>query len=636
MYVLDVIVISKGVKKEILTYFSIKEALPGTLVRVPVRSKIYPALVVAIRDASDMKGEIKNSPFGFKRIENITGNAPFRKESVQVAQMLGDYYLTETGAILDLFVPEAVLDEKMPQAEEIETHHTTRVKTEKLVFQATFEDRISYYKTYIRESFARKESVAIVLPTVSDITIFSEHLSKGIEDNVVLLSSNLSTKKIQTIWKRVCTDQHPKLIISTPLFLSIPKNDVGTFIIEHEASSSYVSRNKPHVDQRLYVEILSNKLGKKLIFADTLLRVNTIVRREQGEFDEVMPMSFRLPAVRDTQIVSMISEENKTPLSPFFSPSLIEEIKRTVSSKNNVFLFALRKGLATKIICQDCGTQLICENCNSGLSLFEKDEKRITYCKNCKMENQAPTHCTNCESWRLIPLGVGVDALHDAVKVLFPDTPVFKMDSNSLKSEKLAQAVSKEFEETRGSILVGTEMAFGYLNDAVSLCGVISFDTLLSLPHFDREERLLQLLSILCLITERTLLIQTRHPDNKLLQCIQHGSVIDWYRNESDIRKEGNYPPFSRLIRLSFIGPQYKEEEQARYAESILIGYSPNSYRGPNMLVKRDTPYILLQLSPQTWSLSKDSAIQDKVLLSILDRLTAFWSIEIDPKNLYN
>ena len=236
----------------------------------------------------------------------------------------------------------------------------------------------------------------------------------------------------------------------------------------------------------------------------------------------------------------------------------------------------------------------------------------------------------------MIPLGVGVDALHDAVKVLFPDTPVFKMDSNSLKSEKLAQAVSKEFEETRGSILVGTEMAFGYLNDAVSLCGVISFDTLLSLPHFDREERLLQLLSILCLITERTLLIQTRHPDNKLLQCIQHGSVIDWYRNESDIRKEGNYPPFSRLIRLSFIGPQYKEEEQARYAESILIGYSPNSYRGPNMLVKRDTPYILLQLSPQTWSLSKDSAIQDKVLLSILDRLTAFWSIEIDPKNLYN
>ena len=378
MYVLDVIVISKGIKKEILTYFSIKEALPGALVRVPVRSKIYPALVVAIRDASDMKGEIKNSPFGFKRIENITGNAPFRKESVQVAQMLGDYYLTETGAILDLFVPEAVLDEKMPQAEEIETHHTTRVKTEKLVFQATFEDRISYYKTYIRESFARKESVAIVLPTVSDITIFSEHLSKGIEDNVVLLSSNLSTKKIQTIWKRVCTDQHPKLIISTPLFLSIPKNDVGTFIIEHEASSSYVSRNKPHVDQRLYVEILSNKLGKKLIFADTLLRVDTIVRREQGEFDEVMPMSFRLPAVRDTQIVSMISEENKTPLSPFFSPSLIEEIKRTVSSKNNVFLFALRKGLATKIICQDCGTQLICENCNSGLSLFEKDEKSIT------------------------------------------------------------------------------------------------------------------------------------------------------------------------------------------------------------------------------------------------------------------
>lgn len=636
MYVLDVIVISKGVKKEILTYFSIKEALPGTLVRVPVRSKIYPALVVGIRDATEAKGEIKNSPFGFKRIESISGNAPFRKESVQVAQMLGDYYLTETGGILDLFVPEAVLDEKMPQAEDTESKPTTKAKTEKLVFQATFEDRISYYKTYIRESFARKESVAIVLPTISDITIFSEHLSKGIEDNVVLLSSNLSAKKIQTIWKKVCTDPHPKLIISTPLFLSIPKNDVGTFIIEHEASSSYISRNKPHIDQRLYVEILSSKLGKKLIFADTLLRVDTVTRREQGEFDEIMPMSFRLPAVRDIQIISMTNEENKTPLSPFFSPSLLEEIKRTISSKNNVFLFALRKGLATKIVCQDCGTQVICTNCSSGLSLFEKEGKRITYCKNCRREAQAPTHCTNCDSWRLIPLGVGVDALHEAVKALFPDTPVFKIDSNSLKSEKVAHAVSKEFEETGGSILVGTEMAFGYLNDAVSLCAVISFDTLLSLPHFDREERLLQLFSVLCLITERTLIVQTRHPDNKLLQCIQNGSVLDWYRRESDNRKEGNYPPFSRLIRLSFNGPEYKEEEQARYAESILIGYSPSSYRGPNMLVKRDTPYILLQLSPKIWNLSKDATIQDKVLLSILDRLLPYWDIEIDPKNLYN
>ncbi len=636
MYVLDVIVIAKGIQKETLTYFSLKEALPGTLVRVPVRSKIYPALVVSMKDAVDVKSEIKNSPFGFKRIESIVGNAPFRKESVQVAQILADYYLTETGAILDLFVPEAILDEKMPEAKKHEQRKFTSVRNEKLIFQASFDDRISYYKTFIREAFARKESIALIVPTINDATLFYEHLSKGIEENVVLLTSNLTSKKTQTTWRKVLDESHVKLIISTPLFLSLPRTDVSILIIERESSSAYTSRTRPHVDQRLYAEVLATKLDMKIIFADTLLRVETIARREQGEFDEVMPTSFRLPPVRDLQIISMIDNANKTPLSPYFSPQLIDHITRSLSSKQNVFLFALRHGIATKITCADCGLVVLCDKCNVPFTLFEKDKKRILICKNCKLEKIAPTHCQSCESWRLLPLGVGVEALAESARILFPEVQIFRIDSTQNKSPKSATLIAKSFEESGGAILVATEMAFGYLTSPVSSCAVISFDTLLSLPHFDREERLAQLLGTLSLVADRSLIVQTRHPDSHLLVSMQGGSMLDWYRKEIQSRKDANYPPFARLIRLSYVGPREKEEDLRRYAESLLIGYHPHSYRGPHHGIFRETPYLLLQLAPTLWSTNKDVAHRDNVLLPILLRLKGVWDIEIDPKNLYN
>ena len=43
------------------------------------------------------------------------------------------------------------------KTDEKNTENKQKIKTEKLLFQYTLEDRISVYKTLIRESFARKK-----------------------------------------------------------------------------------------------------------------------------------------------------------------------------------------------------------------------------------------------------------------------------------------------------------------------------------------------------------------------------------------------------------------------------------------------------------------------------------------------
>ena len=39
----------------------------------------------------------------------------------------------------------------------------------------------------------------------------------------------------------------------------------------------------------------------------------------------------------------------------------IEEIKKAIAKKKNIFIFSLRKGLATMTVCRDCNEMLVCE-----------------------------------------------------------------------------------------------------------------------------------------------------------------------------------------------------------------------------------------------------------------------------------
>ena len=59
MKIVNVIPLAKGIFKEQLSYFTSKEALPGSIVSVPVRGRKINALVVSSEDVSEVKAAIK-------------------------------------------------------------------------------------------------------------------------------------------------------------------------------------------------------------------------------------------------------------------------------------------------------------------------------------------------------------------------------------------------------------------------------------------------------------------------------------------------------------------------------------------------------------------------------------------------
>ena len=107
-------------------------------------------------------------------------------------------------------------------------------------------------------------------------------MSKGIEQFAFSIHSGLNAKKNLIIYEKIITSSHPVLIFGTPPFLSIPRTDIETIILEHESSNGYKMIGKPHFDLRVFAEIYASKINAKFILADKMLRFETIERKDYG------------------------------------------------------------------------------------------------------------------------------------------------------------------------------------------------------------------------------------------------------------------------------------------------------------------------------------------------------------------
>jgi primosomal protein N' len=208
MFIVTVILLTKGPQKEYLSYFSATDIPVGSIVTIPVRTKTQDAIVINIEEARDMKSDIKNADYQLKKIISVNGESPFNKSFFIACQKLKNYTVSNTGSIIKSLFPAIFIDNisnlsKMPNMESFgeakpsSSQSFGEAKHEKLIFQATPSDRMAFYRTLIREAFAKKESVYICVPTHFDIDHFYKELARGIEKYVFAFHSDMTKKNWQ-------------------------------------------------------------------------------------------------------------------------------------------------------------------------------------------------------------------------------------------------------------------------------------------------------------------------------------------------------------------------------------------------------------------------------------------------------
>ena len=79
-------------------------------------------------------------------------------------------------------------------------------------------------------------------------------------------------------WNLALKNDKPVLIIATGSFLSIPRHDIRTIIVERENSHAYRTLGRPYLDIRKFAELLAKEIGSEIIFGDLMLRSETLKR----------------------------------------------------------------------------------------------------------------------------------------------------------------------------------------------------------------------------------------------------------------------------------------------------------------------------------------------------------------------
>ena len=647
MKIVTVIPLRKGTWSEDLTYFSAKEIQNGSIVTVPLRKKNILGLVISVEDASEAKINIKDFSFNLKKVIDVKTDSIFRREYLDSALEVGKYFSINKNTAVTSLIPNILIEHydkialSIKERPELEnsTNAPVKIKAEKLLLQLPFTDRISIYKTLIRENFALKKSVFIVLPTEQDTKIFFEALSRGIEQFTYTVHSGYTTKKAMALIKDIANSTHPLLILGTAPYLSIPRPDLGVIILEHESSSVYKTASRPQIDLRTFVEVFAAKIYAKFISSDTLLRFETISRRDSENLQPMHPLSFRIDFRGEINIEST-NRENTDKKFTVLSEATIAEIQKTIEFGKNVFIFSLRKGLATMTVCRDCSTMLACKTCGAPVVLYNSRDgkKRMLICNRCKVELDADTNCETCGSWNLAPLGIGTDTVYEYLKErLESKTKIFKLDKESAKSAKGAEEIITEFESSKGAILIGTEMAFFYLENKVELSVVASFDSLWSIPNFKMSEKILQLIISILEKTENKLIIQTKNDTDNALLAIKNGYLLSFVREEIDERKKLEYPPFKRFIKLTYLGNKSETQKLKEFLADFFADFNPEIFSGFHAKLKdKYVTNTLIKIAPENWSLediNHGGSIDEKLSAKLLS-LPPNFTISVDPEDL--
>jgi len=648
MYIATVIPLVKGSQKEYLSYFSAIDIPVGSIVAVPIRSRIIDAIVINTEEARNIKSDIKNADYQLKKIIKVKGESPFNKSFFIACQKMKNYTVSNTGTIIKNLLPSAFL-ENITKLDTIQTDKKIQeenIKHEKLIFQATPSDRLAFYRTLIREAFAKKESIFMCVPNHFDIDHFNKELARGIEQYVFTFHSDMTKKALVNMYNTSIKETHPVFIIGTGIFMSIPRPDLKTIILEHESSDTYKQISRPYIDIRSFAEILSSIQKTKLIFGDTLLRPETLYRHETGEFGEISSPLYRLPQTENQKIIDMKEETDEKGKKIFTSVS--KETKKMITESidlnKSVFLFSARKGLAPITVCNDCGNTLLCPSCSTPIVLYGSKQiaanksttPRIFMCNKCGRKEKTEVSCNKCSSWNLTPLGIGTDKVYEEIKKLFPKTKIFQIDKEATRTSKEARDTITEFNKNPGSILIGTEMVFSYLQNKVSSSAIISLDGLFSIPSFNITQKILHIIEKLHNITTENLIIQTRIPENKILQYILSGNVLPLCREDLKERKDFGYPPFKRLIKITFEGSAGETEKARIFIEDILGNYEPQVFSAFTSRVKgKYITNTVIKVDPKIWPLLTDDKLSlDQDLSQNLSQLPPSFTINVDPEDL--
>ena len=546
MYLLTVAPLVQGMPHEYLSYFSKDKLEKGDLCEISIKKRNCKALVLHVANAKEERQSLRHANFGLKKINKVLHKGFIPNEIWNALDFASSYTLQPVGKIIFDLIPERAYTS-------VNTFCNPEVDKsfELLLLQQNYKDRLTRYKTTVRESFAKKQSLVIFFPTVIDLEYAQNELSRGIEDYVVSFHGSLTDKQSTTALDKIKNEKHPLLILSTPTLLPWTRKDLGLCVIEREHSSYYYTHGNQSYDMRFILKKIAENTRIPCVLGSHTLSLDAHLSFKRKDAVEIMPIHFRNDA--PISVIQMSGEHKSS--SPYLSKESVQILHAMKLEKSgHIFMYTHRKGMYPTTICSDCSTLFTCQKCNRPYVLHKIAGTRTYVCHECehiiRLEKDTSLSCRNCGSWRMETLGIATGGIEEDLKKL--GIPTFVIDGERTNTKAKVKKVYKEWMDSSYGVLIGTEMAHNILERVDNII-VLSLDSLFSLPEYRTDEKILNL------ITEMSekikegghLLLQTRL-NPPILKHLKSHTFAEFYRETLAERDNFLLPPYYVVIKSTF------------------------------------------------------------------------------------
>lgn len=630
MRLLSVIPVAKGTRIETLSYYTTGDVRAGALVRIPLRKKLIPGLVISSRSLGDEKAAIRQAAYALKKIDGVITSNFFPASFMSAAGTIAHLSATHIGPVLAALTPNALFEELPARF----TPHEKKARVRDIlqttrILQIETEHRHAHYKSMVRESFARKESICVVTPSAHDAERLFSTLSRGIEEHSCLFVTTLPPKKLRALWKKALEEKHPLLCVITPSFLSLPRSDIGLYIVERESSSLYKMRERPHLDMRLAVTHIAKTLSADVVFGDSFLSLETLARYQEHEIEDVIRPSMKQQYTNSFEVLDVRHNPDETKKPELFSERAKDALLDALRRNARLFVYVTRRGFASLTICRDCGSTLSCDRCDAPMVLHATETngeiERVFVCHRCNRRRGTQTVCDTCGGWRLEAFGYGIQRAKESLAELFPEAKIFEISSDTTRTPRRITDTVERWRHADGGVLLGTEMALPHvMAHGVDTTVMVSIDSLIALPDFRMNERLFHLLSDIRSASRTRCCVQTRNPTYAALSFVEDGDGSALYRYEEKMRKEHGYPPWSVPIKISLRG---EREQVTKSLEELAKTLAPREtavYPAFISTIKRVfEAHLLVTLKKDEWP--------DDTLLELLKNLPPQYDVDVNP-----
>ena len=436
--------------------------------------------------------------------------------------------------------------------------------------EATFEDKdvcllqgvtgsgkTEVYIRLIAEQIKKGGQVLYLLPEIALTAQIIRRLQKHFGGYIGIYHSKFSQNERIEIWNKIKTGEL-KVVLGPRSALFLPFQHLKLVIVDEEHDTSYKQQDPaPRYHARDTAIYYASAVGAKLLLGSATPSVESRFNVLQDKYGFVaMQERFGGVALPEITIVDtkpeMLKEKNKV----MISEALQQAIRHALSNQKQVILFQNRRGYLPYQICKTCGWIPECRHCDVKLTDHKFSHK--LHCHYCGTVYTPLTHCEACGNHDFSQQSFGTEKIEEYLQALFPAAKVARMDLDSVRGKHAHENMIQQFEQHRIDILVGTQMVVKGLDfENVSLVGILDGDSLLSFADFRVNERAFQLMEQVSGRAGRKdgmgkVLIQvmnTRHP---ILSLVQQHDYNTFFEKEIVGRKEFGYPPYSRLIKLTF------------------------------------------------------------------------------------